>query len=302
MYTKSTVIKVFVSCCSSAFLMEILMTKAPECATLITFLQAFFISLQGFVFTTKFGTIKPSIPIKQYIILVVLFFITNVANNYVYSLHVPSTLHMIIRSASSPVSMLVSWYMLNRIPKLTRAVGSILISAGVALALYGGATIEQERGTFVYWCIGVVILLATLVTGAFTGLQQEMLYAKHGKHPEEMLFYTHALPLVMFIFITPHLYNTALTLDLETWLIVTLNIISQFFCTQSVHQLATKESSVTVTFILTLRKFVSLLLSSIVFKNNVTILHVAGTALVAVGTYVYFDFFVWKQTPVKYKE
>ncbi|KAI8429476.1 hypothetical protein MSG28_000112, partial [Choristoneura fumiferana] len=219
-----TVFKVFIGCCSSSFLMEILMARAPESANLITFLQFFFISLQA--------------------------------------------------------SMLVSWYAFKRPPKTTRAVGSILISIGVALAMYGGATIEQNRGRFLYWCVGVAILLSTLITGAFTGLQQELLYSKYGKHPDEMLFYTNAIPLPLFLALYPQLHSTAYSLPINTWLLIAMNIISQFYCTHSVHKLATRESSVTVTFILTLRKFVSLLLSSVVFKNNLTVFHVVGTLLV----------------------
>ncbi|XP_073958430.1 UDP-xylose and UDP-N-acetylglucosamine transporter-like [Choristoneura fumiferana] len=302
MFYSRTVFKVFIGCCSSSFLMEILMARAPESANLITFLQFFFISLQGFVFTSKFGTVKPCIPLRQYAILVALFFVTSVANNYVYALHVPSTLHMIIRSASSPASMLVSWYAFKRPPKTTRAVGSILISIGVALAMYGGATIEQNRGRFLYWCVGVAILLSTLITGAFTGLQQELLYSKYGKHPDEMLFYTNAIPLPLFLALYPQLHSTAYSLPINTWLLIAMNIISQFYCTHSVHKLATRESSVTVTFILTLRKFVSLLLSSVVFKNNLTVFHVVGTLLVGAGTYVYFDYFERKQQPVSFKK
>ncbi|XP_075989037.1 UDP-xylose and UDP-N-acetylglucosamine transporter-like [Anticarsia gemmatalis] len=294
---------VLLGCCSSAFLMEILMSRKPSSANLVTFLQFFFISLHGFIVTTKLGKVGPKIPLKQYIILVSLFFITTVANNYVYALHVPSTLHMIIRSASSPASMLVYCCVKRQSPKLTNAIGSVLISSGVALAMYGGApTNEESKGTFLYWCIGVTILLATLFTGAFTGLQQERLYSKYGKHPNEMLFYTHAIPLPLFIGIYPQLKDTSSDLTLDTWLLIGLNILSQFYCTHSVHELATKETSVTVTFILTLRKFVSLLISSIVFKNNLTVYHVIGTVLVALGTYVYFDFFSnRKQRPVTMK-
>lgn len=131
--------------------------------------------------------VQPKIPLKQYAILVTLFFITSVANNYVYSLHVPSTLHMIIRSASSPASMLVYCYVKQQTPKVNKAIGSILISIGVALAMYGGAPVNSEqKGIFLYWCIGVTILLVTLITGAFTGLQQERLYSMYGKHPNEV--------------------------------------------------------------------------------------------------------------------
>ncbi|XP_047032743.1 UDP-xylose and UDP-N-acetylglucosamine transporter-like [Helicoverpa zea] len=298
-----TTVNVFIGCCSSAFLMEILMAKRPSSANLVTFLQFFFISLYGFVVTAKFGTVGPKIPLKQYVMLVSLFFITTVANNYVYALHVPSTLHMIIRSASSPASMLVYCCVKKQMPKLNNAIGSILISAGVALAMYGGApTDEENKGTFLYWCIGVTILLATLITGAFTGLQQERLYSKYGKHPNEMLFYTHAIPMPLFFGISSQLMNESTDLPLDGWLLIGLNILSQFYCTHSVHDLATKETSVTVTFILTLRKFASLLISTIVFKNNLNIFHVIGTLLVAVGTCVYFDFFSAKrQQPVTMK-
>ncbi|KAL0896076.1 hypothetical protein ABMA27_012055 [Loxostege sticticalis] len=301
MHLSKTIVKVFLGCCSSAFLMEILMSKCPESANLITFLQFFFISLQGFVFTVKFGTIKPKIPLKHYAILIALFFITSVANNYVYALHVPSTLHMIIRSASSPASMLVYCIVKKQSPRVSNAVGSVLISLGVILATYGGAPIDKTEGIFLYWCIGVTILMATLITGAFTGLQQEILYAKYGKNPSEMMFYTHAIPLPFFIGISSELLETGTSLTWGIWLLIALNIVSQFYCAHSVHELATKETSVTVTFILTLRKFASLLISSIVFKNNLTSLHILGTICVTVGTIIYFNFFEnLKQKPVTY--
>ncbi|CAB3221643.1 unnamed protein product [Arctia plantaginis] len=298
-----TTAHVLLGCCSSAFLMEILMARKPSSANLVTFLQFFFISLYGFVVTAKLGKVSPKIPLKEYIILVTLFFLTTVANNYVYALHVPSTLHMIIRSASSPASMLVYCCVKRQKPKLNNAIGSVLISVGVTLAMYGGApTNEENKGTFLYWCIGVTILWTTLFTGVFAGLQQERLYSQYGKHPDEMLFYTHAIPLPLFLGIYPQLVDTSSDLSWDTWLLISLNILSQFYCTHSVHELATKETSVTVTFILTLRKFISLLISSVVFKNSLTIYHVIGTIIVAIGTYVYFDYFSGRrQKPVSMK-
>lgn len=118
-----------------------------------------------------------------------------------------------------------------------------------------------------------------------------------------MLFYTHAIPLPLFLGIYPQLRDTSLVLTWDIWLVILLNIMSQFYCTHSVHNLATKETTVTVTFILTLRKFLSLLISSLIFKNNLTIFHVVGTMIVAIGTYVYFDYFSnRKQRPVSLKD
>ncbi|CAG9109848.1 unnamed protein product [Plutella xylostella] len=295
-----TILKVFTCCCASAFLMEILMSRAPQCTLLITCLQFLLVTVKGFIFTTKFLTVKSKIPVKEYFLLVALFFVTSVSNNYVYYLHVPSTLHMIIRSASTPASMLVSWHAKKQAPKLSSAVGSLLISVGVLLAMYGGATVaEQQKGTFFYWCIGVGILLTTLVTGAYTGLQQELLYTKYGKHPDEMMFYTYAIPLPMFMAMYPQMAESTSSLQSDTWVLIAVNIMCQYYCTNSVHVLSTKETSVTINLILTLRKFMSLLISSIVFKNNITYLHVVGSVLVMIGTFIYFDCFTSrKQRPV----
>lgn len=84
--------------------------------------------------------------------------------------------------------MLVYCYAKKQWPTLYKALGSVLITVGVALAMYGGAATVQNEGEFLYWCIGVTILLTSLFTGAFTGLQQEILYTKYGKHPNEVRF------------------------------------------------------------------------------------------------------------------
>lgn len=85
--------------------------------------------------------------------------------------------------------MLVYCIVKKQSPRVSNAVGSVLISLGVILATYGGAPIDKTEGIFLYWCIGVTILMATLITGAFTGLQQEILYAKYGKNPSEVCYF-----------------------------------------------------------------------------------------------------------------
>ena len=49
--------------------------------------------------------------------------------------------------------------------------------------------------------------------------------------------------------------------------------------------------SLTVTLVITLRKFVSLIVSIIYFKNPFTIYHWIGTALVFAGTLLFVDIF-----------
>lgn len=65
---------------------------------LITFSQFLFIALEGFIFTSKFGSVKPVIGFKDYAILVLMFFVTSVCNNYAFDFNIPMPLHMIFRA------------------------------------------------------------------------------------------------------------------------------------------------------------------------------------------------------------
>lgn len=86
--------------------------------------------------------------------------------------------------------MLVSWYVKQQRPRTNAIIGSCIITVGVTLATYGGSTVfEENKGTFTQWCLGVAILLIMLIVGALTGLQQEMLFRKYGKNPQEVTSY-----------------------------------------------------------------------------------------------------------------
>ena len=61
----------------------------------------------------------------------------------------------------------------------------------------------------------------------------------------------------------------------------------RYLCISSVFELTSHVSSLTVTLVLTLRKFASLVFSIIYFGNNFTLYHWLGTVLVFVGTLIF---------------
>lgn len=73
------------------------------------------------------------------------------------------------------------------------------------------------------------------------------------------------------------------------WLFIGANVITQYVCISSVYVLTTECSSLTVTLVVTLRKFVSLLFSIVYFSNPFTVYHWIGTLLVFVGTIVFTE-------------
>ena len=65
------------------------------------------------------------------------------------------------------------------------------------------------------------------------------------------------------------------------------NIVTQYICISSVFTLTSECASLTVTLVVTLRKFISLLFSIWYFQNPFTWLHWVGTALVFGGTLLF---------------
>lgn len=73
------------------------------------------------------------------------------------------------------------------------------------------------------------------------------------------------------------------------WIYLLANCLTQYLCISSVFVLTTECSSLTVTLVVTLRKFVSLLFSIVYFNNPFTIHHWIGTTLVFVGTLIFTE-------------
>ena len=71
------------------------------------------------------------------------------------------------------------------------------------------------------------------------------------------------------------------------WIYLIGNTLTQYVCISSVFVLTTECTSLTVTLVLTLRKFTSLIISIIYFKNPFTTLHWIGTFLVFIGTLMF---------------
>ena len=86
-------------------------------------------------------------------------------------------------------------------------------------------------------------------------------------------------------------YSSALSMTSipVLWLYMIGNLITQYMCISSVFYLTSVFASLTVTLLMTLRKFFSLLISVFYFKNNFTQLHWLGASFVFLGTLIYAD-------------
>ncbi|XP_058460237.1 UDP-xylose and UDP-N-acetylglucosamine transporter [Malaya genurostris] len=308
------IVMVFVGCCSNVVFLELLVKIDPGSGNLITFLQFLFISLEGFLFTSKCGTVKPRIGLKDYTILVIMFFVTSVCNNYAFDFNIPMPLHMIFRAGSLIANMIMGIIILRKRYVFSKYLSVGMITAGIVICtIVSGKNVkstqvneiveEDAMSVFFWWTVGITLLTLALFVSARMGLYQEVLYKRYGKHPKEALFYTHLLPLPFFLILTSNIWehiklaNASPLYDIPVlnigvpiiWLYLLGNVLTQYVCISSVYVLTTECSSLTVTLVVTLRKFVSLLFSIVYFSNPFTIYHWIGTILVFTGTIIFTE-------------
>lgn len=301
------IVLVFIGCCTNVYFLELVTNAVPSSGNIITLAQFLFISIKGFITESKFGTKKSNIPISKYLSLVCMFFFVSVLNNYALNFNISMPLHIIFRSGSLIANMLLGIIILNKSYTARQYISVGLISIGICICTLASAndktksslSDEEEDSHIFWWIVGIMILTLALTLSAIMGLFQEKLYRTHGKFPDEALFYNHVLTLPMFVFLFKDIekqviiFNQSEPYDLVyfslpiVWLFIIGNTLTQYVCIKSVFVLTTECTSLTVTLVLTLRKFTSLIFSIIYFKNPFTIIHVIGTLFVFVGTILF---------------
>jgi len=299
----------FVGCCSNVYFLEHLIKYAPGAGNIVTFVQFLVISTIGFIFTAKLGKEKPKVPISKYVLMVILFFLVQVSNNWALNFKISMPLHMIFRSGSLMANMALGIIILKRKYKASKFVAVAMITVGIVTCTI--ASIHQEEKTesssslvdYVWWAVGVFLLSFALFVSARLGIMQEQIALGYGKHPEESLFYSHALPLPCFLILSGDIYKHAVLFSRSApvllpligislpimWVYIACNQITQYICIRSVYNLTVEYSSLTVTLIITLRKFISVIISIVYFRNPFTVFHWIGTILVFCGTMVFAD-------------
>jgi solute carrier family 35 (UDP-xylose/UDP-N-acetylglucosamine transporter), member B4 len=245
-----------------------------------------------------------------------MFFVASVANNYAFDFNIPMPLHMIFRAGSLIANMIMGILILKKRYDFSKYLSVFMISLGIVVCtIVSGSKVESTQvnpdtsgfSVFFWWALGISLLTVALFVSARMGIYQEVLYKRYGKHPDEALFYTHLLPLPFFLLLYNNIWehliiatqSTPIEISIEQlgiflnipimWIYLLANVLTQYVCIGSVYVLTTECTSLTVTLVVTLRKFVSLLFSIIYFSNPFTIYHWIGTILVFTGTIIFTE-------------
>lgn len=150
--------------------------------------------------------------------------------------------------------------------------------------------------------VGVALLTAALFLSGLLGHLQSWGYGYWKKRDEnEAMFFQHFLSIFFFFPLTSTLAEHAalwsespVFVELPggvsmtwMWFNVWGNLITQYVCIRGVYLLIATSGPVTTTMVLTVRKFLSLIVSIVFFGNVWTSAHWVGTLLVFGGAFIY---------------
>ncbi|XP_062522394.1 nucleotide sugar transporter SLC35B4-like isoform X2 [Corticium candelabrum] len=305
------VVIVLVGCCINVVFLELIISADGGAGNLITFFQFLFISAEGFVLTVDFGRKRPNVPLRMYAALVILFFSSSVINNWSLKFNIPMPLHMVFKAGSLVTNMIMGMLILKKRHSLTKYVSVAMVSVGIYICTYTTVAIEKtakgasesnkDSQSSMTLITGIALLAIALVISSGLGIFQETLYKRHGKHSKEAMFYTHAMSLPFFTILMSDIANHVAVFNgsdvvlfgsfvpaiPKLWLYLMANVITQYICVRAVFVLTSECSSLTVTLVVTLRKFLSLIFSVIYFRNPFTVYHWIGSMFTFIGSLLF---------------
>ncbi|CAL3967020.1 hypothetical protein PZA11_003450 [Diplocarpon coronariae] len=297
---------IFGGCCSNVFALEAIVKVEPDSGTLLTFVQFLFVASTGYF--SQFDRTRPPfflkpnhVPIRRWIINILLFFMINVLNNHAFSYNISVPIHIILRSGGS-ITTIAAGYLWGKRFSRIQVFAVTLLTIGVIIAAWSDQQSKKDVVTsqeLPPFSTGLAILFIAQVLSAIMGLYTEETYKSYGPHWKENLFYSHLLALPLFVPFIPSMKRqflklaasaplglpaydqiTNLPVDLQKGLdtihipsqlaYLVTNVLTQYACIRGVNLLASAASALTVTIVLNVRKLVSLLLSIWLFGNRLS--------------------------------
>ncbi|KAI8872559.1 UAA transporter, partial [Ramicandelaber brevisporus] len=143
------------------------------------------------------------IPAYRWMVMVFLFFVVSVLNNWALGFEISVPLHIIFRSGGLIVNMIMGWLIVSKRYSQRQIFAVIFVTLGVVLATFAASNVSESflarYGVSVEWVTGIAILTIALVFSALLGLFQEFTYRRYGNQWREGLFYSHFYALPFFL-------------------------------------------------------------------------------------------------------
>lgn len=120
--------------------------------TLLTFVQFLFVAITGYI--SQFDKSRPpffvaeaKVPLRRWLVNIVLFFSINVLNNHAFSYDISVPVHIILRSGGSITTMIAGYFYGKKYSRI-QALAVIVLSSGVVIAAWSDAQEKVHNPVF----------------------------------------------------------------------------------------------------------------------------------------------------------
>jgi len=249
----------------------------------------------------------------------------SVLANYVFGFNITVPIHTLFRSCNVIASVLLGWLAFQQRYSLPQVACILVITVGIFLGSMGDAkkfaassqcldcgdalpakssSPAGGEGDFAIWCFGVGMLVVVQMLQALLGHTQAIFYKRfqdkgsRNELSEEFLFTSHVVSFLPFVLLwedilvaagsalqSPPVHPLLPVPTRIAWLLV--NNLCQTICIKGVFRLSAHYSPLTVNITLSVRKFLSVVVSILWFGNPWTGLHSVATAAIFGGVFAY---------------
>lgn len=314
---------VFGGCMSAVIAMEYVLKANPKAGNLLSISEFAFVLIQSFPsrIVAKAGSIglRPlQMPKESHFYHAALWVSMSVLANVAFSFNISVPIHTLFRSCNVIASVLLGYSLFGQRYSLKQLVCVLFITVGIFLGSVGdakqflgcsdcgpGATTKSHADEgFIRWSIGIALLIFVQILQGFLGHTQAVLYKRHAncgtksELAEEFLFTSHLVSFLPFIFLWEDVVaaarlalesapiSNALPIPIQL-LFFLANNLCQLVCIKGVFRLSAHFSPLTVNITLSVRKFLSVVVSILWFGNAWTTLHSIATVSIFGGVFAY---------------
>lgn len=128
---------------ASPYLLRPQVTDLSLTGTLLTFVQFLFVAVTGYI--AQFDVTRPpfyltpnKVPLRRWMVNIILFFSINVLNNHAFSYDISVPVHIIIRSGGSITTMAAGYLYGKRYSRI-QILAVLLLTIGVIVAAWSDA-------------------------------------------------------------------------------------------------------------------------------------------------------------------
>lgn len=308
---------IFGGCMSAIFAMEIVLKGDPESGNLLTLSAIIMVLLQSLPGRFEGARLKPlAAPIWSHLQFSLLWVSMSVLANYAFAFHISVPIFTLVRSCNVVASVLLGRLFFSQSYSWGQLICASAVTMGVLLASAGEAksldcsqpsssckelASHGKEPEFLTWVLGVsILILVQLIQGALGHLQAgfyKRFDAPKSQLCDEYLFTSHVAALLPLLFLWADIakaWRSAMNSEpLElvpipsrlVWLL--LNNVAQTICLKGVFLASATLSPLALTLVLSVRKFWSVLVSIVWFRNPWTVLHTAASVLIFGGAFAY---------------